>query len=57
MPIEPASMEASSVRISPKRFSVAITFEYYHADISGLGLANRLHVGDNNWTLGLLLEF
>jgi hypothetical protein len=35
----------------------AITFEYYHADISGLGQANRLHVGDSNWTLGLLLEF
>ena len=35
----------------------AITFEFYHADISGLGQSNRLHVGDNNWTLGLLLEF
>ncbi len=35
----------------------ALTFEFYHADISGLGQANRLHVGDNNWTLGLLLEF
>ena len=34
-----------------------LTFEYYHADISGLGEANRLHVGDTNWTLGLLLEF
>ena len=35
----------------------ALTFEVYHADISGLGQANRLHVGDTNWTLGLLLEF
>jgi hypothetical protein len=35
----------------------ALTFEFYHADISGLGEANRLHVGDTNWTLGLLLEF
>ncbi len=35
----------------------AITFEFYHADISGLGQPNRLHVGDTNWTLGLLLEF
>jgi hypothetical protein len=35
----------------------AITFEYYHADISGLGQSNRLHVGDTNWTLGLLFEF
>jgi hypothetical protein len=35
----------------------ALTFEFYHADISGLGQADRLHVGDTNWTLGLLLEF
>jgi hypothetical protein len=35
----------------------AITFEYTHADISGLGQAKRLHVGDTTWTLGLLLEF
>jgi len=35
----------------------AITFEYYHADISGLGQPDRLHVGDTSWTLGLLLEF
>ena len=35
----------------------ALTFEYSYADISGLGPANRLHVGDTNWTLGLLIEF
>ena len=35
----------------------ALTFVFYLADISGLGQANRLHVGDTNWTLGLLLEF
>ena len=35
----------------------ALTFEYTHADISGLGQANRLHVGDTTWALGLLLEF
>ena len=35
----------------------ALTFEVYHSDISGLAEANRLHVGDTNWTLGLLLEF
>ena len=35
----------------------AITFEFFHSDISGLGESNRLHVGDTNWTLGLLLEF
>lgn len=34
-----------------------LTFEYYHSDISGLGQSGRLHVGDNNWTLGLVLEF
>jgi hypothetical protein len=35
----------------------AIAFEYTHADISGLGSAGRLHVGDTTWSLGLLLEF
>jgi hypothetical protein len=35
----------------------AIAFEYTHADISGLGQAGRLHVGDTTWSLGLLLEF
>jgi hypothetical protein len=35
----------------------AITFEFFHADISGLGQSNRMHLGDNDWTLGLLLEF
>jgi hypothetical protein len=35
----------------------ALTFEVVHADISGLGEANRLHVGDTTWNLGLLLEF
>jgi hypothetical protein len=34
-----------------------LTFEFYHADLSGLGEANRLRVGDTSWTLGLLLEF
>jgi hypothetical protein len=35
----------------------AITFEFFHSDISGLGQSNRMHVGDTDWTLGLLLEF
>jgi hypothetical protein len=35
----------------------ALTFEYTYADISGLGQAGRLHVGDTTWSLGLLLEF
>jgi hypothetical protein len=35
----------------------ALTFEYTHADISGLGQSGRMHLGDTTWTLGLLLEF
>jgi hypothetical protein len=35
----------------------ALTFEFAHADISGLGQPSRLHVGDTSWALGLLLEF
>ena len=35
----------------------ALVFEVGHADISGLGRSNRLHVGDTTWTLGLLFEF
>ena len=35
----------------------ALTFEYNHADISGLGQSGRLHLGDTTWALGVLLEF
>jgi hypothetical protein len=35
----------------------ALTFEGTHADISGLGQKDRLHVGDTTWSAGLLLEF
>jgi hypothetical protein len=35
----------------------ALVLELSHADISGLGRAGRLHVGDTTWSLGLLLEF
>jgi hypothetical protein len=35
----------------------ALTFELSHADISGLGRAGELHVGDTTWSLGLLMEF
>jgi hypothetical protein len=35
----------------------AILFQYSYADISGLGTANKLHVGDANWSLGLLIQF
>jgi len=31
--------------------------EYAHVDASGLGISNRLHVGDNTWSAGILLEF
>ena len=32
-------------------------FEYGHIAVNGLGQANRLHVGDDTWTAGLLFEF
>jgi hypothetical protein len=35
----------------------SLVLEFSHADISGLGRAGRLHVGDTTWSLGLLLEF
>ena len=35
----------------------ALVFEYRYANISGLGSANRLHVGDTSWSLGIMLEF
>ena len=35
----------------------ALTFELSHSDVSGLGQPDRLHLGDTNWSLGLLLEF
>jgi hypothetical protein len=31
--------------------------EYAHVDASGLGMSNRLHLGDNTWSAGLLMEF
>ncbi|MDB4981111.1 MAG: hypothetical protein JWM82_1863 [Myxococcales bacterium] len=35
----------------------ALTFEVSRADLSGLGRANQLHLGDTTWSLGLLMEF
>ncbi|HVZ71474.1 MAG TPA: MXAN_2562 family outer membrane beta-barrel protein [Polyangia bacterium] len=35
----------------------ALTFEFSHADLSGLGRAGQLHVGDTSWSLGVLMEF
>jgi hypothetical protein len=32
-------------------------FELNHYDISGLGQSNRMHLGDNTWTMGLMFEF
>jgi hypothetical protein len=35
----------------------ALVFELTHADRSGLVLSDRLHLGDNTWSLGLMMEF
>jgi hypothetical protein len=35
----------------------SLVFQYTYADISGLGMSDRLHVGDNNWSLGLMFQF
>jgi hypothetical protein len=35
----------------------SLIFQYQYADISGLGMADRMHVGDSNWSLGLLIQF
>jgi hypothetical protein len=35
----------------------ALVFQYSYANISGLGTADKLHLGDINWSLGLLIEF
>ena len=35
----------------------SLIFQLTHADISGLGMDNRLHVGDTNWSLGLMFQF
>ena len=35
----------------------SLVFQYMYADISGLGMSDRLHVGDNNWSLGLMFQF
>ena len=32
-------------------------FEYSHMAVNGLGQKNRLHVGDDSWSAGLLFEF
>jgi hypothetical protein len=35
----------------------ALVFQYTYSDISGLGQSDRLHVGDNNWSLGIMFQF
>ena len=35
----------------------ALVLQFVHADISGLGQSDRLHVGDDTWSAGLLVEF
>ena len=32
-------------------------FEYGHIAVNGLGQKDRLHVGDDTWTAGMLFEF
>jgi len=36
---------------------VYVFWDYSHIDASGLGMSHRLHVGDNTWSAGLLVEF
>jgi hypothetical protein len=35
----------------------SLVFQYTYADISGLGMSDRLHVGDTSWSLGLMFQF
>jgi len=35
----------------------SLVFQLTHADISGLGKSGRMHVGDTNWSLGLMFQF
>ena len=35
----------------------SLVFQYTHSEISGLGTGNKLHVGDTNWSLGLMFQF
>jgi hypothetical protein len=36
---------------------VYVFCDYSHYDASGLGMSHRLHVGDDTWSAGLLVEF
>ena len=35
----------------------SLLFQVTRSDISGLGMSDRLHVGDTNWSLGLMFQF
>ena len=35
----------------------SLVFQFTHSDISGLGMSDRMHVGDTNWSLGLMFQF
>jgi len=34
-----------------------VFFEWNHVEANGLGMSNKLHVGDSRWVLGLMFEF
>lgn len=36
---------------------VYLFWDWSHVDASGLGMSHRLHVGDDTWSAGLLVEF
>jgi hypothetical protein len=35
----------------------SLVFQYTHSEISGLGNGDKLHVGDTNWSLGIMFQF
>lgn len=35
----------------------SLVFQYTYADISGLGRPDRMHLGDANWSLGIMFQF
>jgi len=35
----------------------SLVFQVTHADISGLGMSDRMHLGDTNWSLGIMFQF
>jgi hypothetical protein len=35
---------------------MALFFEWNYVALDGLGAANRLHVGDDTWLAGLMLD-